>query len=258
MKALLKKVMFLSLMLCVLTAWANEMPIGKKVKIHTKNGGIKEGVLKSADQEKAVLSVGQTDTTFMMSDIEKVVISANQLPVKLENEKEAKKGPKTMHRITPVAVAFGDSSFGAEICGYEIISKGGFATRITPLSGYFSSREEQVSYRLGSTNYTSTYTDDSIYWTPVWFRYYARKASPGFWPYVGGTLAIHGFSDEEPGQYSAEDEIEWTARPAADFGFSFGGRVVRGDLGGKLFLGTGGDDKTLFMFNAGLSIGWGG
>jgi hypothetical protein len=262
MKALLKKLMFLSLMMCVLSAWADDMPIGKKVKIHTKNGGIQEGVLKSADQEKAVLSVGKEDKTFMFSDVEKVVVSSNQLPVKLENEKEAKKGNNAMHRITPIALSFGDSSYGAEICGYEFISKGGFATRVTPLSFYFSTRDETVtttrtSWGGGTYTYTGTYTDESFYWTPVWFRYYARKSSPAFWPYVGGTLAMHGFDDDEPTQLS-DVEVEYTLRPAADFGFSFGGRVVRGDLGGKLFVGTGGDDKSLFMFNAGLSIGWGG
>lgn len=262
MKALLKKMMLLSLVMCVLSAWADEMPIGKRVKIHTKNGGIQEGVLKSADQEKAVLSVGSEDKTFMFSDVEKVVISSNQLPAKFENEKAAKKGNNAMHRITPIALSFGDSSYGAEICGYEFISRGGFTTRVTPLSFYFSSREEQktttYSWGYGSNTYTSTYTDESFYWTPVWFRYYARKSSPAFWPYVGGTLALHGFDDEEPMQSASEDEVEITLRPAADFGFSFGGRVVRGDIGGKLFVGTGGDDKSLIMFNAGLSIGWGG
>lgn len=69
-------------------------------------------------------------------------------------------------------------------------------------------------------------------------------------------MAYHGFDDVSTGQ--SADDVQTSVRPALDFGLDFGGRVVRGNIGGKAFFGQGGNDKTLFLFSLGLSIGWRG
>lgn len=242
---------------------AEQMPVGKKVKVQLKSGESIVGALRSSDVDKAVIFDGKEDKTFPYSDIEKIVVLSDQRMVVVQEEKPTVKGPRSINRITPVSVSFGSESAGVELCGYEFIGRNGLAIRVTPLSLYgFSSEKKQTytAYDWYGDPYerTSTYTDEGFYYAPVWMRYYARNLSNGVWPYVGGTLAFHGFDDEGPGSSYSNDEIQTSMRPALDFGIDFGGRTVRGNVGGKAFFGEGGDDKTLIMFSLGLAIGWGG
>lgn len=246
---------------------AEEMPIGKKVKVFLKSGVSIQGVLKSSNSDKAVLFDGKEDQSITVSAIEKIVVLNDQRPAKVVSPKNVDTRRRPVHRITPLAVSFGGSeSGGAEICGYEFIGRNGMAVRVTPLSLYGFTEDKQVTKTVGgyyssalshtSTSYTTTESIGSFYWTPAWFRAYARNSS-AIWPYLGGTLAYHVY-DGLSSENDANGDPEMSVRPAVDFGIDFGGRVVRGNIGGKAFFGEGGNDKTLVLFNLGLSVGWGG
>ena len=255
-----KKLWAMVLLVCLVVGLkAEQMPVGKKVRVQLKSGDSIVGALRSSDVDKAVVFDGKEDKTVLFSDVEKIVVLSDQRMVVVQEEKPTTRGRRSVHRITPIAVSFGGSeSGGVEICGYEFIGKSGMAVRVTPLSLYGFTKDIKTtsSSYYGTYTYTHTETVTGLYWTPVWFRAYAKNSS-AVWPYVGGTLAYHTF-DGPTSDNNYNGEAQGSIRPAADFGLDFGGRTVRGNIGGKAFFGEGGEDKSLFLFSIGLSIGWRG
>ncbi|MBK8869831.1 MAG: hypothetical protein IPN19_01985 [Elusimicrobia bacterium] len=255
MGLMLKKSWMVVLGLTVVCAgilFAAEIPVGKKVQIQLKTGNKIEGVIKEVNKDQTEITLVNFKEPIELSAIQKIVILKDQSAVRIEEEGDGRKTTGAMHRLSPISIAFGGSgSFGLELVGYEYIGKSGLALRVTPLSIYGFTEDKHGTFRYGNTTYHTTYTNTSAYWAPLWFRGYARKMSENFWPYAGATLAYHAYETD-----LGETLRDTSIRPAVEYGFDFGGKTVRGNIGGKTFFGEGGDDKTITLFSLGLSIGW--